>query len=271
MHPIIYQYELFGYQRFVAGYGMMVALGIVLGTTMALVLAKRRGLDVVNALLVCLIAVTAGLVGSYLLFVVTMIGPALRNPSILLQGGLVFYGGPLAAVPAAWIASRKLEVDPGKLADIAAPSLALGHALGRLGCFLGGCCFGAKWSGPWAVTFTHEIAPAAAPSMPRHPVQLYESVFLIVAVLLSILLSPRARASGQIGLSYLLAYALWRMSIETIRGDAIRGYLIPGWLTTSQTVSLALIPLGIMGLIWLGRRGRRGAASLAGAESSKTG
>jgi len=275
LHPIFYQYEIFGQPRVIAGYGTMVALGIVFGTSMALLLARRRGLDVVNVLLVALIAVTAGLVGSYLLFIVTVLDRAIQDPSILLQGGLVFYGGPLAAIPAAWIACKRLEVDPGKVADVAAPSLALGHALGRLGCFLGGCCFGAKWDGPCAVTFSHEMSPAAALSIPRHPVQLYESGFLIIAVIVTLLVFPRVRAGGQIGLSYLLAYAVWRMGVEMIRGDVIRGYLIEGWLTTSQTVSLVLLPLGMIGLILLGRRGRgplvtRRVAQIVGDGSSKT-
>jgi phosphatidylglycerol:prolipoprotein diacylglycerol transferase len=254
VHPILYQYELFGQERVIAGYGVMVALGMVLGATMAVVISRRQGLDPINVLLVTLIALTAGLIGSYLLFVATMIPEALSDPTILLQGGLVFYGGPLAGIPAAWIACRKLEVNPLKLADVAAPALALGHALGRMGCFLGGCCFGDKWGGPWAVTFTHHIAPASYPPMPRHPVQLYESGFLIVATLAAMLIWPRSKAAGQVGLLYLMSYSLWRLFVETLRADSVRGYVIPGLLTTSQTISVLIVPCCLVGLFWLQRR-----------------
>lgn len=254
MHPILYKYEVFGFERPIAGYGVLLALGMVLGVSLAIVVARRRGMDLVNVLLVALIAITAGLIGSYLVFVATMIPAALEDPRVLLQGGLVFYGGPLAAVPAAWIACKRLEVHPLKMADVAAPALALGHALGRMGCFLGGCCFGREWAGPWAVTFTHELAPASMPPVPRHPVQLYEAAILLLISLATLLLWPRARRHGQIGLVYLMAYSLWRVFVETLRADTVRGYVIPGWVTTSQAIALVLIPLCVAGLWWLRRK-----------------
>lgn len=256
MHPILFEYSVFGQQRVVAGYGLMIALGVLFGVGVVVFLSRRRQLDVVNVVLVALIAIGAGILGSYLLFVVTVLPEAIHDPAILLMGGLVFYGGPLLGVPAGYIASRKLALPPLKVADIAAPALTLGHALGRMGCFLGGCCFGNKHEGPLAVIFTHPLAPAAHPSMPRHPVQLYESLFLLILSLLLMLTWSRAKGDGRVALVYVVTYACWRIFIETMRNDTVRGYLIPGLITTSQSISLALIPAALIGL-WLLRRRER--------------
>jgi phosphatidylglycerol:prolipoprotein diacylglycerol transferase len=254
VHPIILRYEILGNERLIAGYGVMVSIGMVAGLAMALAIARRRGLDPINVLLVSLIAVTAGLIGSYVLFVATMVREAIDDPSMLLRGGLVFYGGPLAAVPVAWIACRRLDVPPLRMADVAAPSLSLGHALGRMGCFLGGCCFGARWNGPWAVAFTHPLAPAASPSLPRHPVQLYEAGVLIAISLVTLLIWPRIRNHGLVALGYVLCYSIWRFFAETLRADTIRGFVIPGWLSTSQAISLVVIAASLVGLVVIGRR-----------------
>jgi phosphatidylglycerol:prolipoprotein diacylglycerol transferase len=271
VYPILYQYTIFGQHRLIAGYGLMVALGLVLGLGMAVLLARRRGLEVVNALLVALIAVVAGLIGSFLLFVLTIVPELIRNPSLPLAAGLVFYGGPLAAVPAAVIACRRLGVPALKMADVAAPSLALGHALGRMGCFLGGCCFGRPWDGPLAVVFTHPLAPAASPALPRHPVQLYESLFLMAASLAMILLWPRTKGDGRLALGYVGAYALWRFAAELLRADVVRGYVVQGWVTTSQAISLAILPVAVAGIWWLGRRARQQAARAGTPLSSASG
>jgi phosphatidylglycerol:prolipoprotein diacylglycerol transferase len=260
VYPILYQYSVFGQQRLVAGYGLMVAAGMLFGLGLALVLARRRGLDVLNVLLVAVIALIAGLVGSFLLFAVTVLPELIRDPSLARAAGLVFYGGPLAAVPAAVIACRRLGVPVLKMADLAAPGLALGHSLGRMGCFLGGCCYGRPWAGPFAVVFTHPLAPAASPALPRHPVQLYESLFLMTATLAMILIWPRSRGAGRLAVGYVGAYALWRFSAEMLRGDVVRGYVIPGWITTSQAISLAILPVAAAGLWWLDRRARQASA-----------
>ena len=109
MHPVLYEFSLLGFPRVVAGYGSMLVLGIVFGTCTAIALAWRRGIDPVNMLLVGLVSIAAGLAGSYVLFVLTIIPEAIEDPRILLAGGLVFYGGPLAGIPAGWIAARSLE------------------------------------------------------------------------------------------------------------------------------------------------------------------
>ncbi len=256
MHPILYEYTFLGQQRLVAGYGLMVALGVLVGLGMVIALAHRRRLDIINTVLVALIAIGAGLLGSYLLFLITIIPDAIENPAALLTGGLVFYGGPLAAVPAGVIAARRMGIAPLKMVDVAAPALALGHACGRMGCFLGGCCFGCATTSPLSVVFTHPLAPAAHPAIARHPVQMYEALFLLTAAVIMLTLWRRTRGDGRQALGYLLAYTVWRFVIEIFRDDVVRGFVIPGWITTSQAISIGLVPLAVLGLVWLGRRAR---------------
>ncbi len=259
MHPVFYEFDLFGFHRVVAGYGSMLVAGIILGLGTAMALARRRGVDPINALLVALIAVGAGIVGSYLVFLLTVLPELVVDPSIALQGGLVFYGGPLAGVPAAALACRWFRIPALHMADLAAPALTIGHAMGRLGCFLGGCCFGRPWDGPFAVTFTHVLAPAAHPSVPRHPVQLYEAAVLLAISLATQLLWRRSTHAGQVGLLYLIAYALWRFVVETMRADDVRGFVVPGLVSTSQAIALAVVPFAVLGLYLL--HWRRPAAS----------
>ncbi len=257
MYPIIYQWSLFGQERVVAGYGLSITIAMLFGLGTAVFLAWRRGLDPIDFILLGMVALGAGLLGSYLLFVLTILSEVIKNPSVLLTGGLVFYGGPLVASPAVWLVARRLKMPVLKVADITAPSLSLAHALGRMGCFLGGCCYGKPWDGPWAVTFTHPIAPASIDGLSRHPVQLYESAVLLTIALSTHLLWRRSRHDGQVALAYVAAYGLWRFFVEMLRGDDLRGFLIPGLLSTSQTVSVLVVPAAIAGLVWLGRRGSR--------------
>jgi len=256
VHPILYRFEILGHERVIAGYGIMITLALLVGVATAVVLARRRGLHPVDMLLVALMAIGAGLVGSYLLFMLTMAREIIGNPAMAMQGGLVFYGGPLAAAPVAWIAAKRFGMAPLKVADIAAPALSLAHALGRLGCFLGGCCYGRPWEGPLSVKFQNFLAPAAHPPIPRHPVQLYESAVLLVIALATLLLWRRSRRPGQIALLYVLLYGSWRFVAEMLRGDALRGFIVADLLSTSQLISLLILPCCLVALVWLHRRPR---------------
>lgn len=158
------------------------------------------------------------------------------------QGGLTFYGGLLLAVPGGlWFARRK-RLDPWRVADITAPCIMLGLAIGRVGCFLNGCCYGAA-TGAWpGVRF-----PGHAHAV--HPTQLYEAAaaLLIGLVLLRWGIAPRAGASarppGRVFGWMLVLYGVMRALIEIVRADP-RGSLGP--LSTSQIISIPLIAAGIL-------------------------
>lgn len=172
----------------------------------------------------------------------------------LVHANGIWYAGFLTGV--AWMAWRSASLGLGRAAtlDRAAPAVALGHAFGRIGCLLGGCCWGAPTSMPWGVTFTDEAHRiVGVPSgIPLHPTQAYDAgvEFVLASGLAMLIVKGRVRFDGEITLLYFCAYAVARIAIETVRVDP-RGGLGP--LSTSQAIGLACLivaaPLLIAGFL----------------------
>lgn len=161
--------------------------------------------------------------------------------------GYVWYGGPLLLVPVALWFTHSRGMDRGAAADAGAPTLALGVAVGRLGCFLGGCCHGHPTDVPWAVHFPHGTANALGPV---HPTQLYESAvgFLLLAYV--VWRFPRRKVKGELLATAAVVYALQRFITEFFRGDAERG--VYSGLGTSQIISIPsfLVAVGVLAWLW---------------------
>jgi phosphatidylglycerol:prolipoprotein diacylglycerol transferase len=194
--------------------------------------------------------IVAGLVGARVLFVISyweenFKGEPLWTLVAVRRGGLVFYGGLIGAVLAAIIYVRWRKLPAMKVADALAPSIALGHMFGRIGCFLNGCCYGSACHLPWAVRFPegHETA-----SQPVHPVQLYEAGLNLLLYAGLEWLYRRKRFDGQIFGIYLIAYAVLRVVVEFFRGDY--GIHRIGVLTPGQAVSAGILIAGI-GVLWV--------------------
>jgi prolipoprotein diacylglyceryltransferase len=171
---------------------------------------------------------------------------------LVASGGLVFYGGALAALAAMAVGCRLLRLPPWPLVDTVCLYAPLGHAFGRLGCFFGGCCFGAPTGSCLGVPFpagspaflqhrSQGLLPdGAVASLPVHPSQLYETVgnLLLFAALLYLSRRPAPLPPGRLTALYLLGYAGLRFGLEFWRGDVIRG--VSFGLSTSQYVALAV-------------------------------
>jgi phosphatidylglycerol:prolipoprotein diacylglycerol transferase len=188
----------------------------------------------------------------------------------LLRSGGVFYGGLIAAVVVALVYLRRHRLPLWTTTDVFAPGIALGHVVGRLGCLMAGCCFGRPASVPWAITFRDPAAMANVGTplgVPLHPTQLYEAG--AEALILALLLAFERRGRpfpGRTFWSYMLLYGVSRFVIEFYRGDS-RG-MVFDVLSTSQFVSVILVPLAIVMLVVLGRRpdpSRQAAAQRAAA------
>ncbi len=236
MNPILFELELFGVARPIGGYGVLVAAGMLVTALVAVRAARRARIDA-GAVLACSgYTIVGGLVGAWLTFVLVE-WVRTGSPMTALQsgGGLVFYGAVPGGLLGAYLGARMLEVPFVRMLDLSVPGIAAGHALGRAGCFLGGCCFGRAHSGTFSVVFTHPLAPAAHPPIPRHPVQLYESAGLLFLAF-AFALVPIRKTDGARALTYVIAYGLLRFFTESLRGDAVRG--VWGGLSTSQLVSL---------------------------------
>lgn len=158
-----------------------------------------------------------------------------------LRSGLVFYGGLIGASLGTIFYSRLARVPLWKLADVIAPSIPLGHAFGRIGCLMTGCCYGKACTLPWAIRFPAEHWTHGTPV---HPTQIYEAV-LNLALYAGLEWRFRTRRfDGQVFVTYLVCYAVLRGFVETFRGDYASYFL--GVLTPAQVVSVAILLTGIL-------------------------
>jgi phosphatidylglycerol:prolipoprotein diacylglycerol transferase len=152
------------------------------------------------------------------------------------QGGLTYYGGFLLAVPLGLLYARRKNLGVWRVADLAAPVIMLGLVLGRIGCFLNGCCYGAPTDAPIGVQLPGHAGPV-------HPTQLYEAVGALALFLaLRYAIAPRKRRDGDVFAALLVLYGVMRFAIELLRADQ-RGSLGP--LSTSQALSIPLIAAGV--------------------------
>jgi len=228
-------------------YGVLLAIAFVAGLWVASREARRQGLDAGRVTDMAVWVLIAGLLGAKLLLVIVDWSYYQRSPRDLwgiFQSGGVFYGGLIAGGLVAWWYARRHGLGGWRTADALAPGVVLGQAIGRLGCFAAGCCWGKPTSLPWGVTFTDVYASRQVGTpmdTPLHPSQLYESfaAFAIFAFLLWLL--PRKRYDGQVVLAYVALYSIVRFGLEFLRGDLERGSWFGGVISTSQIIALVLL------------------------------
>ncbi len=236
---------------FLHTYGLLVAIAFLTALWMAGRLAREAGLkadDVTNLGVYCALAAIAG--AKVMMFVID-IPYYVDHPGEIfsmatLQAGGVFYGGLIAALAAAWWYMRRTKLPPLATADVFAPAIALGHGIGRLGCFSAGCCWGVECHLPWAVKFTNPVANqlVGVPlNISLHPTQLYESFseFAIFGILYWRIHKPHAR--GAIISLYLMLYSAVRFVVEFFRYHE-QGNLWGTPLDTSQWISILLFAVG---------------------------
>jgi len=218
-------------------YGLMVALGFLAGIGIAIWLAKREKIATEKILDLAVYVLIASVVGARLFYVIEFWPEFITNPLnvfFVWQGGLVFYGGLLLAVITILIYAQASKINVWKLLDIIAPATALGYAIGRIGCFLNGCCYGIECSLPWAVSFPNLAGL-------RHPTQIYASLTgLLIFGLLMVLWRFR-KFEGQVFCAGLTMYGIYRFSIEFVR---VNPRYILG-LSMAQWGSILLVIIGL--------------------------
>ena len=177
----------------------------------------------------------------------------------MLRSGGVFYGGLICATTVAVVYLHRHGLPGWRIADMGAPSIALGEAIGRWGCFAAGCCYGKEWHGPFAVTFTDSFAHDAVGTplgVPLHPTQIYLSLNALVIFVILQWAYRRKTFDGEVFWLYVLLYAITRGILEIWRGDLVRGFVIPGVLSTSQGIGLVTALVAGAMLLVLARRQR---------------
>jgi phosphatidylglycerol:prolipoprotein diacylglycerol transferase len=247
-------------------YGVLLAAAYLLGLKLAMVRGKSRGLDQTRVLDLGIYIIISALVGAKLLLLITDFRSFVSSPAELLnlaRSGGVFYGGLILAVAVALWYIRRIGLPLWTTCDVFAPGIALGHVVGRMGCFFAGCCYGKPTNLPWAITFTDPFAASNVGTplnIPLHPTQLYEAGAEALILILLLVTEPRGkRYPGRTFWLYMLLYAISRFVIEMFRDDP-RGTV--GMFSTSQFISIILAPLAVIMLVYL-RRGSAPAPKVA--------
>jgi prolipoprotein diacylglyceryl transferase len=257
-------------------YGVMLGTSLIVGWFLAMRLAKQDGIPQQDAGTIYMWTAVWSIVGARALYVVTNLSDfdSVTQMFMVNRGGLVAYGGMIGGFLATCYGCRKRKIPLLRWADVAAPSVVLGTAITRIGCFLFGCDFGARSDLPWAIRFPgpNALAPQGSPawqhhvhdfglphtaawSYPVHPTQIYESLVGLFLFVLLMLIRRYRKFSGQVFLGWVLGYGILRPLIEIVRDDDQRGNVGP--LSTSQFIGMVSVVLGLALLVHLVRRYRR--------------
>ncbi|MDR3148774.1 MAG: prolipoprotein diacylglyceryl transferase [Oscillospiraceae bacterium] len=242
-------FEVFG--KTIYMYPLAAAAGALAAGFLAVRLAKSRGIRDTNVIELLLFSAIGAAVGGPVLYALTQLRGVIAvlrfgfsglsgffEIMSLVFGGSVFYGGLIGGIIAGAICLRVKGWNAAKYLDVCAPAIPLFHAFGRIGCFLGGCCYGTE--SRFGFVYTHSLAEAAN-GVRRLPVPLFESVFLFALCAVLTRLYLRKSLNGRLFPLYLACYAIWRFGVEFFRGDAIRGFAFG--LSVSQWISLGILAI----------------------------
>ena len=235
--------DLFSIGKFtVHSYGLLIAVGVILAVIMAMKRAGKKDLDSEIVLNMAIICVVFGFLGAKILFVLENFKAFLEDPlSVIGSSGFVVYGGIIIAVIAIILYCRIKGYSFFRYFDLLMPSVALGQAFGRLGCFCAGCCYGKETDLAWGIVFPEgSFAPAGVPLIPT---QLISSAGDFAIMIILLLFSKKAKKVGDVGALYLLLYGIGRFLVEFLRQNEQGGF---GIFTTAQWISLVFIAASVV-------------------------
>jgi phosphatidylglycerol:prolipoprotein diacylglycerol transferase len=228
-------------------FGVCIALAFLAGMWTATKRAPLAGIAGEHiADLVVPWLLIGGILGARIMFIMTywkdeFVGKPWWEIFMIQRGGLVFYGGLIGASLAVIIFARIKKLSLWKLADILAPSIALGSMFGRIGCLMNGCCYGRACELPWAIRFPSSHYTGGHPV---HPTQIYDALLNLTLYLgLAWAFRHRQKFDGQIFAIYLMCYAITRSTVELFRGDYSDAHLHNG-LTPAHLLSIGIFAAG---------------------------
>ena len=241
-------------------YMICALIGILLCIFYVIKICKKKKLNdyyYVNLLLISLIGV---LIGSHILYGIVNFDLILKfftnlnkitsfkifiDCIVEIFGGSIFYGGLIGALIISYICAKKIKINNEKTYDIMTPVIPLFHTFGRIGCFLGGCCYGIE--SPIGFKFTNALIDSAN-GVTRFPVQLVEALFNFILFLILFKFLQTEKFKGYLLNIYLIFYPIFRFVIEFFRGDEYRGFIFG--LSTSQIISIILLIFSICNVIY---------------------
>jgi phosphatidylglycerol:prolipoprotein diacylglycerol transferase len=236
-------------------YGLFVATGFLVGLMVTIKIGKAEGITPQQTMDIGFLMIAAAIVGSRLMYVLMNISYYAERPMDVLkmwQGGLVFSGGIVCVILTVIWYTRRHQLSFWKMADMWAPAMAIGQGIGRIGCFMAGCCYGKPTGSRWGVVFTdpHSLAPL---NIPLHPTQLYSSVNNFIIFFILLMLHRKKRFHGQVFLWLLVLHSTARLFVERFRGDD-RGMVLESGMTITQIVTLVILIAAIVTLFIFKRR-----------------
>ncbi|MBL7070680.1 MAG: prolipoprotein diacylglyceryl transferase [Candidatus Omnitrophica bacterium] len=230
MHPILFE---IGNLK-IYSYGVMVALGFLLAVFLASRTARRDGLPSGVICDIFLYSLIWGIAGARVLHVILNPRPYISNPLnifMINEGGLAIHGGLFAGILTAWYLINKNNLPLWKTAGLIMPYIALGQAIGRIGCILNGCCYGKPTYSFFGFYADGRII------QPIHPTQLYISVYLLLMFIALRFIYEKSRNGRMIFFTYLILFSSGRFAIDFFRGDLTA--VLYG-LSISQFISMAI-------------------------------
>jgi phosphatidylglycerol:prolipoprotein diacylglycerol transferase len=268
VHPILFHIG----KVTIKSYGVAIALAFLIGILLAAWRARREKLNPNDFLDIGFIIVVSSIVGARIFYILFNLKYYIDNPAMIIriwEGGLIFYGGLLCAAIASILYMRFKKIPVWYGTDIIAPSVALGYAITRVGCFLNGCCYGKVCNLPWGISgwdpftgagrYSAQIFFAAlfgtgeVPEVIKlHPTQLYAAGISLIFFVVLLIIWRRRVFDGMVFWSYVGLYALYRFGIEFLRADNKEIFL---GLTVPQVMSVVAFVVAVIVLIDLGRRG----------------
>ncbi|KJJ85102.1 Prolipoprotein diacylglyceryl transferase [Candidatus Omnitrophus magneticus] len=244
MYPILFKIGSFSFYS----YGFFSALAIVVCVLFLKKECVKNALDFEKIFSCFFWAVLGGIIGGRLLFVIINFEEYIKEPLRILsyrEGGMAFQGALIGGILAGYLACWIKKEPFLKICDIVAPYLALGHAIGRIGCFMNGCCYGKIVKNGIGVILQGE-------AYPRVPIQLYYSIGLVIIffILKKLLDSPK-KFNGFIFLMYIIFYSFFRFFMEFFRAD---NSLVFFGMTLAQVISIGTFFIGLILFVFLSRK-----------------
>jgi phosphatidylglycerol:prolipoprotein diacylglycerol transferase len=239
-------------------YGFFVALGFAMGIWTAVKVGKLQGVPSQQVMDMAFVMILCAIAGSRLFYVLINFSYYKAHPLDILklwQGGLVFSGGLVATVVAMIWYLKRHHLSFWSTGDLWAPSLALGQAIGRIGCHMAGCCYGQPTGWSWGVVFTHpkSLAPL---NVPLYPTQIFDAFGGFAIFLILLFVHGKRKFEGQVFVWYLILHSTARLFVERFRGDE-RGFILGTDMSATQLVATVLLVGSVTALLILRSRWER--------------
>lgn len=231
----------------VTGYGLCLALAIIAAYFTTELGIRYYKLDINLALPMVASAVIPGFIGAKGLYLIQIADKIKADPSIISKNiieGFVIYGGIIVAIPSVYICLKLMKVDVLRYMDIGIASIAIAQAIGRVGCYLAGCCHGKEVASDCAIAVTYTNSSFAFNYVSYFPIQLVCVILNFINFVFLLALNKHVKIKGITLFSYMITYGAGRFIIEFFRGDDIRGFI--GQLSVSQVISLFVVMIGIV-------------------------